>query len=65
MNELVRMGTSLIRISSEMPELIGMSDRILVMYQGQLMGEVTGSDITQVNILKLASGMHLKEVDEK
>ena len=65
MNELVRMGKSLIMISSEMPELIGMSDRILVMYQGQLMGEVTGSDITQVNILKLASGMHLKEVDEK
>jgi ribose transport system ATP-binding protein len=65
MNELVKMGKSLIMISSEMPELIGMSDRILVMYQGRLMGEVSGDDISQVNILKLASGMRcLNEVDE-
>ncbi len=65
MNELVAMGKSLIMISSEMPELIGMSDRILVMHQGELMGELAGDKITQENILKLASGMQLDEVNEQ
>jgi len=63
MNELIKMGKSLIMISSEMPELIGMSDRILVMYQGGVMGELTKGNITQENILKLASGMQLNEVN--
>lgn len=62
MNELIKMGKSLIMISSEMPELIGMSDRILVMYQGGLMGELNKEEITQENILKLASGIQLNEV---
>ena len=61
MNELVNMGKSLIMISSEMPELIGMSDRILVMYQGELMGELKVDEVSQENILKLASGIRLNE----
>ena len=61
MNELVNMGKSLIMISSEMPELIGMSDRILVMYQGELMGELKVDEVSQENILKMASGIRLNE----
>ncbi|MEG1515924.1 MAG: sugar ABC transporter ATP-binding protein [Clostridia bacterium] len=63
MNELVKMGKSLIMISSEMPELIGMSDRILVMHQGELMGELRSDEVSQESILKMASGIHLNEVN--
>ncbi len=42
-------------ISSEMSELIGMSDRILVMCDGRLTGEVKGQDATQENIMTLAT----------
>ncbi len=37
-----------------MPELIGLSDRILVMSGGRITGEVTGADMTEANILALA-----------
>lgn len=62
MNELVEQGKSIIMISSEMPELIGMSDRILAMYEGRIKGEVTGELATQRNILELASGGKTGEV---
>ena len=65
MNQLIKEGKSLIMISSEMPELIGMSDRILVMHQGELQGELEEDEITQESILKLASGIELDEVKEK
>lgn len=53
--ELAARGKSIIVVSSEMPELIGLSHRILVMKQGMISGEVFESDMTQENILKLAS----------
>ena len=55
-DELRRQGKAIVMISSELPELIGMSDRVAVMYEGSLRGELTGSDITQEKILALASG---------
>lgn len=55
MNELVERGVSIIMISSEMEELIGMSDRILVMCDGRLTGEVLKEDYDQMHILELAS----------
>ena len=57
MNELARQGMAIIMISSEMPELLGMSDRILVMHEGEMMGELTKKDATQEKILELASGI--------
>lgn len=48
-------GKSIIMISSEMSELIGMSDRILVMCDGRLTGELNGPDATQENIMTLAT----------
>ena len=52
---LAAQGKSIIMISSEMSELIGMSDRILVMCDGRLTGEIKGQDATQENIMTLAT----------
>ncbi len=53
--DLARQGKSIIMISSEMSELIGMSDRILVMCDGRLTGEVQGGEATQEKIMALAT----------
>ncbi|TCK61988.1 sugar ABC transporter ATP-binding protein [Seleniivibrio woodruffii] len=53
-NILKSNGMSIILISSEMPEVIGMSDRILVMSNGRIAGEVSGEEATQENIMRLA-----------
>ena len=47
MIDLVKQGKSIIMISSEMPELIGMSNRIIVMCNGHITGEVEGAEATQ------------------
>ena len=52
---MTRQGKSIIMISSEMPELIGMSHRILVMCAGKLTGEVSGEEATQENIMSMAT----------
>jgi simple sugar transport system ATP-binding protein len=53
--ELARQGKSIIMISSEMAELIGMSDRIMVMCDGRVTGFIDGKDATQENIMELAA----------
>ena len=53
--ELARQGKSIIMISSEMGELIGMSDRIMVMCDGRVTGFIDGKDATQENIMALAT----------
>jgi methyl-galactoside transport system ATP-binding protein len=53
--DLARLGKSIILISSELGELIGMSDRILVMCDGRLTGEVKQETATQENIMALAT----------
>jgi len=55
MNELALMGKVIIIISSEMPELIGCSDRIIVMSEGKITGELSKEMISQERILALAS----------
>ncbi|WP_283683854.1 sugar ABC transporter ATP-binding protein [Parablautia sp. Marseille-Q6255] len=57
MNAMVQQGISIIMISSEMEELIGMSDRIIVMHEGKLAGELEKKDFSQNRILEYASGM--------
>ena len=39
-------------ISSEMPEILGMCDRVYVMNEGEIVGELEGTDITQENIMR-------------
>ncbi|MCY1667238.1 multiple monosaccharide ABC transporter ATP-binding protein [Rhizobium sp. SL86] len=51
-NELADAGKAVVVISSEMPELIGICDRILVMHEGEFVGEVAGEDATQENIMR-------------
>ena len=58
MTELAKQGKSIIFISSEMPELIGMADRIMVMCEGRLSGFVSGEEATQENIMRLATQIH-------
>ena len=55
MENLAQQGKAIIMISSEMPELIGMSDRIYVMSEGKLTGEITDrNDMTQEKIMSYA-----------
>jgi ribose transport system ATP-binding protein len=56
MRELADRGTSIIMISSELPEVIGMSDRILVMSRGRIAGELAREEATEERILTLAVG---------
>ena len=57
MRSLVQQGKSIIMISSEMPELLGMSDRIIVMNEGQVKGELNAKEATQEKILAMASNL--------
>ncbi|MDF2635975.1 MAG: Monosaccharide-transporting ATPase [Pelosinus sp.] len=54
MNKLVVAGVGVIMISSELPEILGMSDRILVMHDGRFTGEVNKKDATQEKLLHYA-----------
>jgi ribose transport system ATP-binding protein len=56
MRRLADQGTAIIMISSELPEIIGMSDVILVMHDGRIMGELTPDKATEEQILMLATG---------
>ena len=53
--DLAKQGKSIIMISSEMSELIGMSDRVMVMCDGRITGFIDGKDATQENIMELAT----------
>lgn len=55
MIDLAKQGKGIIMISSEMPELIGMSNRILVMCNGHITGEVQGEEATQERIMSYAT----------
>jgi len=56
-NQLAAKGKVIIMISSELPEVLGMADRILVMYEGRIAGEITDvSGATQTDVLRYAMG---------
>ncbi|MCY8857940.1 sugar ABC transporter ATP-binding protein [Bacillus atrophaeus] len=56
MNELTDRGVAIIMVSSELPEIIGMSDRIIVVHEGKISGEVASREATQERIMTLATG---------
>jgi ribose transport system ATP-binding protein len=58
MTELAESGIAILMISSDMEELLGMSDRIIVLCEGELAGEVQKENFNQHTILDLASGIH-------
>jgi len=55
MRDLVKEGKSIIMVSSEMPELLGMSDRIMIMCEGRVSGFLEHDEATQVNVMKFAT----------
>jgi putative multiple sugar transport system ATP-binding protein len=55
MNQLVEQGMSIIMISSELPEILGMSDRIYVVSSGRITGELSRAEATQEKIMQLAT----------
>ncbi|HEY3313597.1 MAG TPA: sugar ABC transporter ATP-binding protein [Anaerolineales bacterium] len=59
--ELTRRGMGLIMASSELPELIGMCDRILVFHEGRVAGELKRSEFSEEAIMRLATASHLAQ----
>jgi ABC-type sugar transport system ATPase subunit len=53
---LAQRGLAIVMISSELPEILGMSDRIVVMHGGGVVGELNRDDATQEKVLELALG---------
>ena len=52
-NDLVKQGKSVIIISSELPEILGMSDRIYVMNEGNIAGELPAKEATQEKVMSI------------
>ena len=53
MNEMIEQGKAVVMISSELPEILGMSDRIMIMHEGKMVGELTREEATQEKIMSL------------
>ncbi|MBK8796597.1 MAG: sugar ABC transporter ATP-binding protein [Anaerolineales bacterium] len=56
MSKLAQEGKAILMISSELPEILGMSDRVLVMHEGRISGEFARKDATQESIMRAATG---------
>ena len=54
MSDLANQGVAIIMISSELPEVLGMSDRVVVMHEGHIKGELSREEADQVSIMKMA-----------
>jgi len=55
-NELAKQGLAIVMVSSELPEIIGLSDRILVLHEGKLTGEFTRTEATPERVMAAATG---------
>jgi ribose transport system ATP-binding protein len=62
MNEMAKEGKAIVMISSDMEEVLGMSDRILVLSEGHLSGELKKDEFSQERVLALASGLSKEEI---
>ena len=60
MNQLKQQGIAVMFVSSEMPEVMGVADRIIVMCDGRITGELNGGEATQEEILRLATSFENK-----
>ena len=56
MEELAAQGMAVLFVSSELEEIIGMSDRTIVMHEGRITGEISREDLTEESIMHLATG---------
>jgi ribose transport system ATP-binding protein len=55
MRELAKQGKAILMISSELPEIVGMSDRVYIMHQGTIVGELPGEEATEEKVMMLAT----------
>ena len=62
LRDLADKGVGVIVISSELPEIIGLCDRALVVREGRIAGEVAAADMTEEGLLRLASGLTVEEM---
>ncbi|GAA4439048.1 sugar ABC transporter ATP-binding protein [Bremerella cremea] len=62
MEELARHGVAILFVSSEMEEILGMADRVLVMHEGALAGELTRDQLSEESVMNLATGQKLTAV---
>ena len=62
MGELAKKGLAILMISSELPEILGMSDRVMVMHHGKIVGTLNRTEATQERIMELALGHVAGEV---
>lgn len=56
MDQLVQQGVGILMISSDMEEVLGMSDRVVVLHEGEMSGELEGSQLTEEAVMHLATG---------
>ncbi len=61
MRELTAQGTAVVMVSSELPEILGMSDRAIVMRQGRIVGRYAGDDLTAERLVAAATGNTIAE----
>jgi len=57
--ELAKQGMGIILISSELPEIIGMSDRVIVMHEGKITGVLDAKEATQESIMSYSTGINI------
>lgn len=61
-DDLAQRGAAVLVISSDLPEIVGIADRVVVMREGVTTGEVAGHDITEESIMALATGVAIEKV---
>jgi len=56
MDQLAKEGMCILMISSDLEEILGMSDRVLVMHEGRLAGEISREQLSEEAVMRLATG---------
>jgi rhamnose transport system ATP-binding protein len=62
LDELVSQGVAVLMISSELPEVLGMADRILVLHEGNLVTELSRAQASEASIMRAATGQKAQAV---
>ena len=57
-NKLAKQGLAIVLVSSELPEVLGLSDRVIVLHEGKFMGEFTRAEATPEKVMAAATGNH-------
>ena len=61
MDRSAKEGMAVLFVSSEMEEILGVSDRVLVMHEGAILGELSKNELSEESVMRLATGQPLSE----